>query len=100
MAWTGETDLGTPAPAGDALPLVTLSIDGRRVSVAAGTSVMRAAGDPQAVRDRQREELRFVPPVSGRNRRPRATPASCTTPVEEGMVVRTQTDRSRNCGAG
>jgi formate dehydrogenase major subunit len=23
----------------------------------------------------------------------RGTPASCTTPVEEGMVVRTQTDR-------
>ena len=43
MAWTGETDLGTPAPAGDDLPQVTLSIDGRPVTVAAGTSVMRAA---------------------------------------------------------
>jgi hypothetical protein len=40
--------------------------------------------DPQAVRDRQRQGLRIVPPVPGRDRRPRGTPASCTTPVAEG----------------
>ena len=34
--------------------------------------------------------VRFLPSVPGGNRGPRRTPASCTTPVAEGMVVHTQ----------
>ncbi|MBK8374848.1 MAG: formate dehydrogenase subunit alpha [Sphingomonadales bacterium] len=105
MAWTGETDLGTPAPAGDALPLVTLSIDGRRVSVAAGTSVMRAAAQIETAIPKLCAtdsvsafgscRLCLVE-IEGRA----GYPASCTTPVLEGMAVRTQTDKLKKLRRG
>src|SRR4051794_26420634 len=43
MALIQEMDFGTPAGAGEAL--VTLEVDGNPVTVASGTSVMRAAMD-------------------------------------------------------
>jgi len=43
MAWTGEIDLGTPAPALVTDKMVTLTIDGQEARVPEGTSIMRAA---------------------------------------------------------
>ena len=73
MALLQELDTGTPIRIGE--PTVTLTIDGRAVSVPRGTSVMAAAAlidiaDPEALRDRLARGLRLVPPVSGRDRGP------------------------------
>ena len=73
MALLQELDTGTPIRTGEAT--VTLTIDGRKVSVPPGTSVMAAAAlidnpDPQALRDGQCRGLRLVPTLPGRNRRP------------------------------
>ena len=68
------------------------------VTVPEGTSVMRAAmdgrhPDSEALRHRHGRFVRLLPvclvEIEGRN----GTPASCTTPVAEGMKVKTQTDR-------
>ena len=91
-----QPDFGTPEVA--ATELVTLSIDGRQVSVPAGTSVMRAASlaggaiprlcatDSLAAFGSCRLCLVEIEGAKG-------TPASCTTPAAEGMEVRTQTPR-------
>ena len=73
MALLQELDTGTPIRAGDAT--VTLTIDGRQVSVPAGTSVMAAAAlidsaDPEALRHRQSRGFRLLPAVPGRDRGP------------------------------
>jgi len=91
-----QPDLGTPAVAGAAT--VTLSIDGREVSVAPGTTVMRAAAlsggsipklcATDSVKQFGSCRLCLVE-IDGM----RGTPASCTTPVAEGMQVHTQTKR-------
>ena len=90
-----EPDFGTPAADGR---LVTLTIDGRTVTAPEGTSVMRAAlevgievpklcaTDSLAAFGSCR--LCLIE-IDGRG----GTPASCTTPVAEGMVVRTQSER-------
>src|SRR5271167_3974135 len=96
MALLQELDTGTPIRTGEAT--VTLTIDGRKVSVSPGTSVMAAA----ALIDNQIPKLCATDSVeafgscrlclveiAGR----KGTPASCTTPAEEGMIVRTQTPR-------
>ncbi|HHY02681.1 MAG TPA: 4Fe-4S dicluster domain-containing protein, partial [Paracoccus sp.] len=88
-------DLGTPAMRSDVT--VTLSVDGMAVSVPAGTSVMRAAAlagvtVPKLCATDSLEAFGScrlcVVAIEGM----RGTPASCTTPVAEGMVVHTQTD--------
>ncbi|HMM07947.1 MAG TPA: formate dehydrogenase subunit alpha, partial [Paracoccus solventivorans] len=88
-------DLGTPAVRSDVT--VTLSVDGIPVSVPAGTSVMRAAAlagvtVPKLCATDSLEAFGScrlcVVAIEG----VRGTPASCTTPVAEGMVVHTQTD--------
>ena len=66
-----DKDYGTPAQI--SAPMVELEIDGKPVSVPAGTSVMRAAAmlgseRAQAVRHRLAGRLRLVPPVRGRDR--------------------------------
>jgi formate dehydrogenase major subunit len=88
-------DLGTPKPADAAAASVTLSIDGRAVTVPAGTSVMRAAAlagiavPKLCATDTLKAfgscRLCLVE-VDGR----RGYPASCTTEVAEGLCVRTQ----------
>jgi formate dehydrogenase major subunit len=76
--------------------MVTLSIDGRQVSVPEGSSVMRAAAEigtaipklcaTDSLKSFGSCRLCLVE-IEGR----KGTPASCTTPVEAGMVVHTQT---------
>jgi formate dehydrogenase major subunit len=96
MALLQELDTGTPIRTGE--PTVTLTIDGRKVSVPPGTSVMAAA----AMIDNPISKLCATDSVEafgscrlclieieGR----RGTPASCTTPAEAGMIVRTKTPR-------
>lgn len=89
-----ERDLGTPSSASEAD--ISLSIDGQLVSVPSGTSVMRAAAIagisvPKLCATDSLEAFGScrlcLVEIDGM----RGTPASCTTPVGEGMVVRTQT---------
>jgi formate dehydrogenase major subunit len=91
-----DTDYGTPARHADVD--VTLEIDGQAVTVPAGTSVMRAAAEagvnvPKLCATDSLEPFGScrlcLVEIEGR----RGYPASCTTPVEAGMKVRTQTDR-------
>jgi formate dehydrogenase major subunit len=96
MALIRETDYGTPKRISDTL--VTLEIDGKPVTVAAGTSVMRAAAEagvqvPKLCASDNLEAFGScrlcLVEVEGR----RGTPASCTTPVEHGMKVKTQSPK-------
>ena len=96
MALLQELDVGTPIRAG--APTVTLTIDGRKVSVAPGTSVMAAAAlidnpIPKLCATDNLEPFGScrlcLVEIEGR----KGTPASCTTPAEEGMVVHTKTPR-------
>src|SRR5246500_3936431 len=91
-----DHDLGTPAR--ESAQTVTLKIDGIEVSAPAGTSVMRAAIDagievPKLCATDSLEPFGScrlcLVEIDGR----RGTPASCTTPVTDGMVVRTQTPK-------
>ncbi|MGO9419762.1 formate dehydrogenase subunit alpha [Roseiarcus sp.] len=96
MALLQELDTGTPIRAGE--HTVTLTIDGRGVSVPRGTSVMAAAAliDISVPKLCATDSLQAfgscrlcLVEIEGR----RGTPASCTTPAEEGMVVQTKTPR-------
>ncbi|TPE49192.1 formate dehydrogenase subunit alpha [Maribrevibacterium harenarium] len=89
-------DYGTPASLSE--KLVTLSIDGVTVTVPEGTSVMRAASlyDINIPKLCATDNLDAfgscricAVQIDGR----RGTPASCTTPAEEGMTVWTQTPK-------
>jgi formate dehydrogenase major subunit len=89
-----DRDFGTPAAKAKAQ--VTLTIDGARVTVPEGTSVMRAAFEagiavPKLCATDSLEAFGScrlcLVEIEGRA----GTPASCTTPVAAGMVVHTQT---------
>jgi formate dehydrogenase major subunit len=91
-----EPDAGTPLRVSG--QLVTLEIDGAPVTVAAGTSVMRAATEagvrvPKLCATDTLEAFGScrlcLVEIEGR----KGYPASCTTPVEPGMKVRTQSDK-------
>jgi formate dehydrogenase major subunit len=91
-----EPDGGTPQRTSD--PVVTLEIDGVRVVVPAGTSVMRAAAGidvriPKLCATDTLEAFGScrlcLVEIEGR----KGYPASCTTVVEAGMKVRTQSDK-------
>ena len=91
-----DTDYGTPLRHADID--VTLEIDGASVTVPAGTSVMRAAIEagvnvPKLCATDSLEPFGScrlcLVEIEGK----RGYPASCTTPVEAGMKVRTQTDK-------
>ena len=95
MGLIKELDTGTPIRV--AAETVTLTIDGEHVSVPRGTSVMAAASlmgtkIPKLCATDSLEPFgscrMCLVEIEGR----RGTPASCTTPAEAGMVVRTQTD--------
>ncbi|MBV9756605.1 MAG: (2Fe-2S)-binding protein, partial [Alphaproteobacteria bacterium] len=92
-----EIDYGTPAAASD--KQVTLTIDGSSVTVPEGTSIMRAAMEAgiQIPKLCATDSLAAfgscrVCLVEIEGRAP-GTPASCTTPVAQGMVVTTQSER-------
>ncbi|MCP5156659.1 MAG: formate dehydrogenase subunit alpha [Ectothiorhodospiraceae bacterium] len=93
---TNPRDQGTPARSESTT--VMLEIDGIPISVPAGTSVMRAAAIagtpiPKLCATDSLEAFGScrlcLIEIAGR----RGTPASCTTPVETGMQVRTRTQR-------
>ncbi|WP_127500420.1 formate dehydrogenase subunit alpha [Actinoplanes solisilvae] len=96
MSLLKEPDLGTPAKPGPAT--VSLEVDGLPVTVPEGTSVMRAAAlsgidVPKLCATDSLEAFGScrlcLVEIDGR----RGTPASCTTPVAEGMRVSTQTPK-------
>jgi formate dehydrogenase major subunit len=91
-----HSDSGTPPR--ESGRLVTLEIDGMPVTVSEGTSVMRAAVEagtriPKLCATDSLEPFGScrlcLVEIEGR----RGYPASCTTPVEAGMKVRTQTEK-------
>ncbi len=91
-----DKDFGTPAR--QSATLVTLEIDGVSVTVPAGTSVMRASAEaginvPKLCATDSLEAFGScrvcLVEIEGR----KGYPASCTTPVEPGMKVRTQTPK-------
>ena len=98
-----DRDFGTPPSS--AAQTVTLEIDGMPVKVPAGTSVMRAAAEagisvPKLCATDTLEAFGScrlcVVEIEGRS----GTPASCTTPVAEGMKVRTQTGKLKTLRRG
>ncbi len=91
-----ETDYGTPIRVSPTM--VTAEIDGVAVTVPAGTSIMRAAQErgtkvPKLCATDSVEPFGScrlcLVEIEGR----KGTPASCTTPLEAGMKVRTQSPR-------
>jgi len=88
-----EQDLGTPARS--SAKTVTLNIDGQEVSVPEGTSVMRAAAllgskIPKLCATDQLEAFGSCRLCLVQIEGVKGLPASCTTPVAEGMKVTTQ----------
>ena len=94
MTFQRQPDFGTPLSR--SAEMISCTIDGREVLVPAGTSIMRAAAEqgtdiPRLCATDSLESFGScrlcLVEIDGR----KGTPASCTTPVEPGMVVRTQT---------
>ena len=90
-----QTDLGTPAS--DSAETVRIEIDGLPATVAAGSTIMRACREsgvdvPKLCSTDSMKPFGScrlcVVEVEGR----KGFPASCHTPVEDGMQIRTQTD--------
>jgi hypothetical protein len=103
MSLIHEIDFGTPRPKSE--KTVTLTIDGVAVTVPEGTSILRAAAElgreiPKLCATDMVEAFGScrlcLVEIQGRN----GTPASCTTPVAEGMVVMTQTERLKRLRKG
>ena len=95
--YESQTDMGTPVPLKIGIP-VSLIVDGREVTIQKGASVMRAAAEagisvPKLCATDSLDAFGScrvcLVEIEGRN----GYPASCTTDVEEGMVVSTQSER-------
>jgi len=91
-----EIDFGTPES--KSTDVVEVVVDGVRVQVPSGTSVMRAATEAGLAVPKlcATDSLKAfgscrlcVVEIDGK----KGTPASCTTPCEDGMVVHTQTPK-------
>ena len=96
MAILKEKDFGTPKPRTE--KKVAVEIDGFPVEVEEGASIMRAAAelDLSIPKLCATDSLKAfgscrlcLVEIEGR----KGTPASCTTPVQEGMKIRTQSER-------
>ncbi|HEX3409754.1 MAG TPA: formate dehydrogenase subunit alpha [Candidatus Binataceae bacterium] len=96
MLSINDKDLGTPARENESQ--VTLEVDGRSVTVPAGTSIIRAAALADVAIPKLCATDSLEPfgscrlclvEIEGR----KGLPASCTTPVEAGMKVRTQSEQ-------
>ena len=103
MGLIQEIDFGTPASKAE--KQVTLTVDGYTVTVPEGTSVMRASVEagiaiPKLCATDMVDAFGScrlcLVEIEGRN----GTPASCTTPVSDGMVVHTQTGRLKDIRRG
>src|SRR5919201_4583128 len=103
MLATDDKDFGTPERKSE--KLVTLEVDGCSVTVPEGTSVMRAAAladiaIPKLCATDSLEAFGScrlcLVEIEGRN----GTPASCTTPAMNGLVVHTQTERLKQLRKG
>lgn len=91
-----DRDFGTPEVVSDTL--ITLTIDGHQIQAAAGTSVMRAAMEagitiPKLCASDSLEAFGSCRVCLVQVEGMRGFPASCTTPVTEGMVVTTENKR-------
>jgi formate dehydrogenase major subunit len=98
-----QTDLGTPRR--EAEREVTLDIDGVQITVPEGTSLMRAAAEAGVMVPKLCATDSLEPfgscrlclvEIEGR----KGFPASCTTPAEAGMKVRTQSPRLQELRKG
>jgi formate dehydrogenase major subunit len=103
MGLIKEIDFGTPASKAE--KQVTITVDGFAVTVPEGTSVMRASMEagikiPKLCATDMVDAFGScrlcLVEIEGRN----GTPSSCTTPVAEGMVVKTQTQRLKGLRKG
>ncbi len=103
MSLIAEIDYGTPAS--KSAKTVRVNIDGKTLDVAEGTSIMRAAmqAGVEVPKLCSTDSLHSfgscrlcLVEIDGRP----GTPASCTTPVAEGMKVRTQTERLKTLRRG
>jgi formate dehydrogenase major subunit len=103
MSLVHEIDYGTPRSRAE--KTVTLTIDGRAVTVPEGTSIMRAAMEmgtqiPKLCATDMVDAFgscrMCLVEVEGRA----GTPASCTTPVADGLIVHTQTERLKTLRKG
>ncbi len=103
MSLIQEIDYGTPHSKAE--KTVNVTIDGVKLAVPEGTSIMRAAMDvgnqiPKLCATDMVEAFGScrlcLVEIEGRA----GTPASCTTPVAEGMVVHTQTERLKRLRKG
>jgi formate dehydrogenase major subunit len=96
MSMDKEKDFGTPAKT--STDVVNLEIDGFQVTAPVGTSVMRAAASigidiPKLCATDSIEPFGSCRLCVVEIKGSRGMPASCTTPVAEGMVVSTQNQR-------
>jgi formate dehydrogenase major subunit len=103
MGLIHETDYGTPAA--QSAKTITLTIDGKPVTVPEGTSLMRAAMEagvqvPKLCATDSVDAFGScrlcLVEIEGRP----GTPASCTTPAAEGLKVSTQTERLKQIRRG
>jgi formate dehydrogenase major subunit len=103
MSLIQETDFGTPRSKSETM--VSLTIDGKTVTVPEGTSIMRAAMEsgtqiPKLCATDMVDAFGScrlcLIEIEGRA----GTPASCTTPVMPGLVVHTQTERLKKLRKG
>ncbi len=103
MGLIQELDYGTKSALSTVM--VTLTIDGHPVTVPEGTSIMRASMEagtkiPKLCATDTLDSFgscrMCLVEVEGRN----GTPASCTTPVAQGMKVRTHTEKLRQLRRG
>src|SRR5450631_599019 len=103
MSLIEEIDFGTPRSRSETM--ITMTIDGQSITVPEGTSIMRAAMElgtkiPKLCATDMVDAFGScrlcLVEIEGRN----GTPASCTTPVMPGMVVRTQTERLKRLRKG
>ena len=103
MSLIQEIDFGTPRSKSEIM--VTLTIDGQSVTVPEGTSIMRAAMEagtqiPKLCATDMVDAFGScrlcLIEIEGRA----GTPASCTTPAMNGLVVHTQTERLKKLRKG
>src|ERR1700722_8463992 len=103
MQSIAEHDLGTPKR--QAAKQVSLTVDGREVTVPVGTSVLRAAAEagvsiPKLCATDTLEAFGSCRMCLVQVEGMKGFPASCTTPVADGMKVTTQNQKIANIRRG